>query len=77
MTAGRCGIDFGRWRRRPGGESRLLPGSRLVTLRAFVHAPYQASYGNACVDDRVNGYLATGVPPARDVTCGAYVTCDA
>ncbi|MQY08532.1 alpha/beta fold hydrolase [Actinomadura macrotermitis] len=50
---------------------RLLKGSRMVTLRgADVHAPYQAGYGDACVNAQVNGYLATGRRPARDVVCG-------
>ncbi|MFI0446257.1 alpha/beta hydrolase [Actinomadura sp. 6N118] len=49
---------------------RLLRGSRLITLRgADFHAPYQAAYGNACVNDQVNGYLATGVLPSRNITC--------
>ncbi|MFG2001214.1 alpha/beta hydrolase [Spirillospora sp. NPDC048911] len=49
---------------------RLLPGSRLLTLRgANFHAPYQAAYGNACVNDQVNAYLGTGVLPSKDVVC--------
>ncbi|MFC9976467.1 alpha/beta hydrolase [Spirillospora sp. NPDC127200] len=49
----------------------LLKGSRLVTLRgADVHSPYQAGYGDACVDDAVNRYQVTGRLPARDVVCG-------
>jgi pimeloyl-ACP methyl ester carboxylesterase len=49
---------------------RMLPGSRLITLRdADVHAPYQRGYPNRCVRDRVNDYLATGRLPARDVVC--------
>ncbi|WP_308209963.1 alpha/beta hydrolase [Actinomadura madurae] len=48
---------------------RLLPGSRMITLDADVHAPYQRGYPNACVRDTVNGYLATGRLPAGDLTC--------
>ncbi|GLY78609.1 alpha/beta hydrolase [Actinoallomurus iriomotensis] len=51
---------------------RLLPGSRMITLRdADVHAPYQRGYPNLCVRDRVNDYLATGRLPARDLVCPA------
>jgi hypothetical protein len=51
---------------------RALKGSRLVTLRgANVHAPYQASYGNTCVNDQVNQYLLTGRLPDRDIVCQA------
>ncbi|MEV5101481.1 alpha/beta hydrolase [Streptomyces massasporeus] len=47
------------------------PSSRLVTLEgADQHAVYGV-YGSACVDDAVNGYLATGRLPARDVDCVA------
>ncbi|MER6611694.1 alpha/beta hydrolase [Streptomyces sp. NPDC000927] len=47
----------------------LLPSSRLVTLQgANRHALY-GTYGNACVDDEVNRYLATGRLPAADRTC--------
>ncbi|MEE1769396.1 alpha/beta hydrolase [Streptomyces sp. JV185] len=47
----------------------LLPSSRLLTLKgANRHALY-GQYGNACVDDAVNRYLATGKLPARDRTC--------
>ncbi|QXJ20001.1 alpha/beta fold hydrolase [Actinomadura graeca] len=51
------------------GLHRLLEGSRMITLEANVHAPYQRGYPNQCVNGRVNGYLATGVLPARDLTC--------
>ncbi|MGA4844995.1 alpha/beta fold hydrolase [Streptomyces sp. G5(2025)] len=45
--------------------------SRLITVpRANQHGVY-GDYGNACVDRRVNDYLATGKLPARDLTCGA------
>ncbi|NUV87732.1 alpha/beta hydrolase [Streptomyces sp. KAI-26] len=46
-----------------------LPGSRLLTLKnANRHALY-GEYGNACVDDKVNRYLATGKLPRKDETC--------
>ncbi|SNR84428.1 CubicO group peptidase, beta-lactamase class C family [Actinomadura mexicana] len=48
---------------------RLLRGSRMVTLDADVHAPYQRGYPNSCVMDTVNDYLLTGRLPARDLTC--------
>ncbi|MFG1855690.1 alpha/beta hydrolase [Actinomadura geliboluensis] len=48
---------------------RMLPGSRMITLRANVHAPYQRGYPNACVRDRTNDYLATGRLPSRDLVC--------
>ncbi|TDD81119.1 alpha/beta hydrolase [Actinomadura rubrisoli] len=51
------------------GLHRLLGGSRMITLPADVHAPYQSGYPNTCVNERVNGYLATGTLPARDLTC--------
>ncbi|MGI5200942.1 alpha/beta fold hydrolase [Spirillospora sp. CA-108201] len=47
----------------------LLRGSRMVTLDADVHAPYQRGYPNTCVRDTVNDYLSTGRLPARDLTC--------
>ncbi|MER6318445.1 alpha/beta hydrolase [Streptomyces sp. NPDC001581] len=48
---------------------RQLPSSRLITLEgANRHALY-GSYGNTCVDDQVNRYLATGKLPAKDRTC--------
>ncbi|MEU6236401.1 alpha/beta hydrolase [Kitasatospora sp. NPDC047058] len=47
----------------------LLPGSRLLTLQgADRHALY-GMYGNACVDDTVNAYLASGRLPQSDPTC--------
>ncbi|MBT2898366.1 alpha/beta hydrolase [Streptomyces sp. McG3] len=46
-----------------------LPGSRLLTLEnANRHALY-GEYGNACVDNEVNRYLATGRLPKKDETC--------
>ncbi|MCD7440562.1 alpha/beta hydrolase [Streptomyces lincolnensis] len=48
---------------------RDWPSSRLVTLRgADQHAVYGV-FGSSCVDTTVNTYLATGRPPAEDVTC--------
>ncbi|MEU1425100.1 alpha/beta fold hydrolase [Kitasatospora sp. NPDC005751] len=47
----------------------LLPASRLLTLEgANRHALY-GLYGNACVDDTVNAYLAGGRLPKGDRTC--------
>ena len=47
----------------------MLPSSRLVTLEgAFQHTSFGV-YGNACVDDSVNTYLATGRLPGKDRTC--------
>ncbi|MFF9350966.1 alpha/beta hydrolase [Streptomyces sp. NPDC014734] len=46
-----------------------LPSSKLITLEgANRHALY-GEYGNTCVDDQVNRYLATGRLPANDRTC--------
>ncbi|MYX14471.1 alpha/beta fold hydrolase [Streptomyces sp. SID8374] len=46
-----------------------LPSSKLLTLKgANRHALY-GEYGNACVDTKVNNYLATGKLPGRDETC--------
>lgn len=48
---------------------RALTGSRLLTLRgATAHGIY-GDYGNACVDAKVNAYLATGTLPAADPIC--------
>ncbi|GHG51954.1 tripeptidyl aminopeptidase [Streptomyces griseocarneus] len=47
----------------------LLQSSRLITLEgANRHAIY-GLYGNTCVDDKVNQYLATGKLPADDQIC--------
>ncbi|MGW0957526.1 alpha/beta fold hydrolase [Streptomyces gelaticus] len=47
----------------------LLPSSKLITLKgANRHAIY-GLYENACVDNEVNQYLATGRLPANDRTC--------
>ncbi|MFI0480510.1 alpha/beta fold hydrolase [Actinomadura sp. 9N215] len=48
---------------------RLLRGSRMITLDARVHAPYQRGYPSTCVRDRVNDYLLTGHLPPHDLTC--------
>ncbi|MFH8367019.1 alpha/beta hydrolase [Streptomyces sp. NPDC018031] len=48
---------------------RLLPGSKLITLRGANQHGVYGEYGNACVDDKVNRYLATGRLPARDQSC--------
>ncbi|MFI6316567.1 alpha/beta hydrolase [Nonomuraea sp. NPDC050556] len=46
---------------------RALTGSRLLTLRgATAHGIY-GEYGNACVNTKVNAYLATGALPADSV----------
>jgi pimeloyl-ACP methyl ester carboxylesterase len=51
------------------GMHRALTGSRLLTLEgARIHAVY-GNYGNVCVDDQVNAYLASGVLPSTDRTC--------
>ncbi|WP_243711142.1 alpha/beta hydrolase [Actinomadura sp. KC216] len=47
----------------------LLRGSRMITLDAYVHAPYQRGYPNACINDRVEDYLLTGRLPTGDLTC--------
>uniref|UniRef100_A0AAU2UWD3 Alpha/beta hydrolase n=1 Tax=Streptomyces sp. NBC_00003 TaxID=2903608 RepID=A0AAU2UWD3_9ACTN len=47
----------------------LLPSSKLITVEgANRHAIY-GLYENACVDNRVNQYLATGKLPAGDKVC--------
>ncbi|MFD7169420.1 alpha/beta hydrolase [Streptomyces violascens] len=48
---------------------KQLPSSRLVTLEGANRHALFGRYGNACVDDQVNRYLATGKLPARDRTC--------
>lgn len=46
-----------------------LPSSKLLTLKnANRHAVY-GEYGNACVDTKVNRYLATGKLPRKDEVC--------
>ncbi|QIB44001.1 alpha/beta hydrolase [Streptomyces aureoverticillatus] len=46
-----------------------LPGSRLLTLKGANRHGLYAEYGNACVDGKVNAYLATGKLPVKDPTC--------
>ncbi|MEV4257461.1 alpha/beta fold hydrolase [Spirillospora sp. NPDC049652] len=48
---------------------RDLQGSRLTTIKADVHAPYQASYGNTCLTRTVDAYLLTNRLPTTDTTC--------
>ncbi|MBT2407354.1 MULTISPECIES: alpha/beta hydrolase [unclassified Streptomyces] len=48
---------------------RLLPSSRLVTLEGANRHALFGLYGNTCVDDQVNRYLATGKLPTKDQTC--------
>jgi pimeloyl-ACP methyl ester carboxylesterase len=52
------------------GLHRALRGSRLVMVEhGLTHGAY--GVGNACADDAVNAYLATGTLPANDVTCSS------
>lgn len=48
---------------------RALTGSRLLTLRGVTAHGIYGEYGNACVDAKVNAYLATGSLPTTDPTC--------
>ncbi|WP_172385241.1 alpha/beta hydrolase [Streptomyces sp. MNP-20] len=48
-----------------------LPSSRLLTLKGAGRHGLYGEYGNTCVDDHVNAYLATGVLPVKDRVCGA------
>jgi hypothetical protein len=48
---------------------RLLPRSRMVTLRGAQKHIVFAVYGSSCVDTTVSAYLAQGALPARDITC--------
>ncbi|MCX4775518.1 alpha/beta hydrolase [Streptomyces sp. NBC_01264] len=48
---------------------RQLPSSRMVTLEGANRHALFGRYGNACVDDQVNRYLATGKLPSRDRIC--------
>ncbi|MFD0692131.1 alpha/beta hydrolase [Actinomadura fibrosa] len=54
-----------------GGKAmhRALTGSRLLTLRGATAHQIYGVYGNACVDAKVNAYLATGELPAADPVC--------
>ncbi|MFI6155607.1 alpha/beta hydrolase [Kitasatospora sp. NPDC051170] len=47
----------------------MLPGSRLLTLQGANQHGLYGIYGNACVDDTVTAYLATGRLPRTDATC--------
>ncbi|REK86282.1 alpha/beta hydrolase [Streptomyces inhibens] len=47
----------------------LLPSSRLLTLEGANRHALFGRYGNACVDDAVNRYLATGKLPTKSQTC--------
>ncbi|WP_330331777.1 alpha/beta hydrolase [Streptomyces sp. NBC_00536] len=48
---------------------RMLPSSRMVTLEGANRHALFGRYGNDCVDDRVNAYLASGELPSKDQTC--------
>ncbi|EPH46800.1 putative Tripeptidyl aminopeptidase [Streptomyces aurantiacus JA 4570] len=47
----------------------LLPSSKLITLKGANRHGVYGYYGNACVDAKVNSYLATGKLPGEDRTC--------
>ncbi|MFI9237168.1 alpha/beta hydrolase [Streptomyces sp. NPDC053079] len=47
----------------------MLPGSKLITLKGANQHGIYGYYGNACVDEKVNAYLATGRLPVNDQTC--------
>lgn len=53
---------------------RELPSSKLITLTGANRHGIFGDYGNACVDDQVNRYLATGKLPAKDRTCAKGAT---
>ncbi|MFB4315214.1 alpha/beta hydrolase [Actinomadura sp. 21ATH] len=48
---------------------RALTGSRLLTLRDTTAHGIYGEYGSACVDAKVNAYLATGALPETDQSC--------
>ncbi|MER7707679.1 alpha/beta hydrolase [Kitasatospora sp. NPDC097605] len=48
---------------------RMLPSSRLLTLQGADQHGLYGLYGNACVDDTVNAYLASGRLPDTDPVC--------
>ncbi|MFD9103735.1 alpha/beta hydrolase [Streptomyces virginiae] len=54
----------------------LLPSSKLITLENANRHGLYGEYGNACVDDEVNAYLATGKLPKEDRTCGTVSSSD-
>ncbi|WP_053700275.1 alpha/beta hydrolase [Streptomyces sp. NRRL F-5755] len=47
----------------------LLSGSPLLTVKGTNRHGLYGEYGNACVDAKVNRYLATGTLPPADETC--------
>ncbi|GGS12714.1 protease [Streptomyces aureoverticillatus] len=47
----------------------MLPSSKLITLKGANRHGVYGYYGNACVDAKVNSYLATGRLPGKDQTC--------
>lgn len=49
----------------------LMTGSRLLTLRGVIAHGIYGEYGNACVDNTVNAYLASGHLSRTDLTCTA------
>ncbi|MFJ3900201.1 alpha/beta fold hydrolase [Streptomyces sp. NPDC090025] len=48
---------------------RMLPSSRMVTLKDVNSHGLYGFYGNACIDGAVNAYLGTGRLPAADISC--------
>jgi hypothetical protein len=48
-----------------------MTGSRLLTLRGVIAHGIYGEYGNACVDNTVNAYLASGHLSRTDLTCTA------
>lgn len=48
---------------------RLLPSSKLLTLKGANRHGLYGQYGNACIDHEVNQYVTSGKLPARDETC--------
>ncbi len=50
-------------------QRRNWPSSRLITLAGPAQHAVFGVYGNACADDGVRAYLASGRLPAGDVTC--------
>ena len=53
------------------GLHKALPGSRLVFVDEGENHGVYSRAGNKCAYAAVNAYLATGVLPARNVTCTA------
>ncbi|MEU4359743.1 alpha/beta hydrolase [Streptomyces virginiae] len=53
-----------------------LSSSKLITLEGANRHGLYGEYGNTCVDDAVNAYLASGKLPQQDRTCGARPTSD-